>query len=159
MLTTPTVREYLVNYARSLIYTTTLSYANVISIDCSFDILESDLGIKVIISWLLFDCSEGNISTAVHISNKHLRPFSHFAHFISEIFTFTSFASACTVDKHFVLEAYLTYNPSLDTAAKATGCPPSRPGFFNSSHHTSHSTEGVGSGPSLPTCGKYSGRR
>lgn len=44
LLTTPVIKDYLVNYARSLIYTTALSYANVISINCSFDIIESNLG-------------------------------------------------------------------------------------------------------------------
>ncbi|TFY50706.1 hypothetical protein EVJ58_g10925, partial [Rhodofomes roseus] len=40
LLTTPLIRDYLLNYARSLIYTTSLSYANIISVDCSFDLLE-----------------------------------------------------------------------------------------------------------------------
>ncbi|GJJ08171.1 hypothetical protein Clacol_002379 [Clathrus columnatus] len=44
ILTTPIIRDYLINYARSLIYTTALSYANGISIDCSLDVLESELG-------------------------------------------------------------------------------------------------------------------
>lgn len=35
------VKQYLINYARTLIYTTSLSYANIISVNCSFDILES----------------------------------------------------------------------------------------------------------------------
>ena len=33
------IRDYLLNYARSLIYTTSLSYANIIAADCSFDML------------------------------------------------------------------------------------------------------------------------
>ncbi|PIL32396.1 hypothetical protein GSI_05642 [Ganoderma sinense ZZ0214-1] len=41
LLITPLVRDYLLNYARSLIYTTSLSYANIIAADCSFDLLES----------------------------------------------------------------------------------------------------------------------
>ncbi|KAF9223229.1 PLP-dependent transferase [Gyrodon lividus] len=40
LLTTPLVKDYLLNYARSLVYTTTLTYANVIAVDCSFDMLE-----------------------------------------------------------------------------------------------------------------------
>ncbi|RDX46269.1 PLP-dependent transferase [Lentinus brumalis] len=40
LLITPLVRDYLLNYARSLIYTTSLSYANIIAADCSFDLLE-----------------------------------------------------------------------------------------------------------------------
>ncbi|KZT73585.1 PLP-dependent transferase [Daedalea quercina L-15889] len=40
ILTTPLIRDYLLNYARSLIYTTSLSYANIVSVDCSFDLLE-----------------------------------------------------------------------------------------------------------------------
>jgi 8-amino-7-oxononanoate synthase len=41
LLVPPLVKQYLINYARTLIYTTSLSYANVISAGCSFDILES----------------------------------------------------------------------------------------------------------------------
>ncbi|KAI0763329.1 pyridoxal phosphate-dependent transferase [Trametes elegans] len=40
LLVTPLVRDYLLNYARSLIYTTSLSNANIIAADCSFDMLE-----------------------------------------------------------------------------------------------------------------------
>lgn len=41
LLIPPLVKQYLINYARTLIYTTSLSYANIISADCSFDILAS----------------------------------------------------------------------------------------------------------------------
>ncbi|KAI0788261.1 PLP-dependent transferase [Fomes fomentarius] len=40
LLVTPLVRDYLLNYARSLIYTTSLSHANIIAAECSFDLLE-----------------------------------------------------------------------------------------------------------------------
>ncbi|TDL25764.1 PLP-dependent transferase [Rickenella mellea] len=40
ILTSPIVREYLVNYARPLIYTTSLNNASIIAADCSFDLLE-----------------------------------------------------------------------------------------------------------------------
>ncbi|KAH9847824.1 PLP-dependent transferase [Lenzites betulinus] len=40
LLVTPLVRDYLLNYARSLIYTTSLSNANIVAADCSFDMLE-----------------------------------------------------------------------------------------------------------------------
>ncbi|PPQ63215.1 hypothetical protein CVT24_005675 [Panaeolus cyanescens] len=33
------IRDYMLNYARSLIYTTSLSYTNIIAADCSFDML------------------------------------------------------------------------------------------------------------------------
>lgn len=39
IITTTLIRDYLLNYARSLIYTTSLSYANIIAADCSFDML------------------------------------------------------------------------------------------------------------------------
>lgn len=48
LLVTPLVRDYLLNYARSLIYTTSLSYANIISADCSFDLLEDGTVVQVI---------------------------------------------------------------------------------------------------------------
>jgi len=41
LLVPPLVKQYLINYARTLIYTTSLSYANIISVNCSFDVLES----------------------------------------------------------------------------------------------------------------------
>ena len=40
LLVPPLVKQYLINYARTLIYTTSLSYANIISANCSFDMLE-----------------------------------------------------------------------------------------------------------------------
>ncbi|KAF7298946.1 Aminotran-1-2 domain-containing protein [Mycena indigotica] len=39
LLTNPLIRDYLLNYARSLIYTTSLSHANIIAADSSFDML------------------------------------------------------------------------------------------------------------------------
>ena len=39
ILTSTLIRDYLLNYARSLIYTTSLSYANIIAVDSSFDML------------------------------------------------------------------------------------------------------------------------
>ncbi|KAI9460310.1 pyridoxal phosphate-dependent transferase [Boletus coccyginus] len=40
LLTTELVKDYLLNYARSLVYTTTLTFANIVALNCSFDILE-----------------------------------------------------------------------------------------------------------------------
>jgi 8-amino-7-oxononanoate synthase len=48
ILTNTLIRDYLLNYARSLIYTTSLSYANIISADCSFDMLENGIAQEVI---------------------------------------------------------------------------------------------------------------
>ena len=47
LLITPLVRDYLLNYARSLIYTTSLSNANIIAAECSFDMLEEGEAAKV----------------------------------------------------------------------------------------------------------------
>ncbi|KAI0956430.1 hypothetical protein AcV7_006840 [Taiwanofungus camphoratus] len=47
VLTTPLVRDYLLNYARPLIYTTSLSNANIIAADCAFDLLEDGTAEKV----------------------------------------------------------------------------------------------------------------
>ncbi|KAI5122745.1 hypothetical protein M0805_009830 [Coniferiporia weirii] len=41
VLTSQLVKSYLLNYARPLIYTTALSCANVVAINCSFDMLEN----------------------------------------------------------------------------------------------------------------------
>lgn len=48
VLTNQLIKDYLLNYARSLIYTTSLSCASVISADCSFDMLEDGTATKVI---------------------------------------------------------------------------------------------------------------
>ncbi|KAH8094529.1 pyridoxal phosphate-dependent transferase [Cristinia sonorae] len=40
VLTNTLIRDYMLNYARSLIYTTSLCYANIIAVDCAFDMLE-----------------------------------------------------------------------------------------------------------------------
>ncbi|KAF8919490.1 pyridoxal phosphate-dependent transferase [Mucidula mucida] len=39
VLTTPLIRDYMLNYARSLIYTTSLSFSNIVAADSSFDML------------------------------------------------------------------------------------------------------------------------
>ncbi|KAG2336090.1 hypothetical protein BDR05DRAFT_1016473, partial [Suillus weaverae] len=39
-LTTELMQGYLLNYARPLIYTMTLMYANIIAVKCAFDMLE-----------------------------------------------------------------------------------------------------------------------
>jgi 7-keto-8-aminopelargonate synthetase-like enzyme len=40
LLTSELIRDYLLNYARPLIFTTSLSYANIVLADCAFDLLE-----------------------------------------------------------------------------------------------------------------------
>ena len=52
LLVPPLVKQYLINYARTLIYTTSLSYANIISANCSFDILESGRADEVRLQFL-----------------------------------------------------------------------------------------------------------
>jgi 8-amino-7-oxononanoate synthase len=47
IVTNGLLRDYLINYARSLIYTTSLSYANVIAVDCSFDMLNNGVAQNV----------------------------------------------------------------------------------------------------------------
>ena len=47
ILTNDLVRDYLLNYARSLIYTTSLNYATIIGIDCGLDLLEDGTVHKV----------------------------------------------------------------------------------------------------------------
>jgi 8-amino-7-oxononanoate synthase len=44
IVTNSLLRDYMINYARTLIYTTSLSYANVIAVDCSFDMLDNGAG-------------------------------------------------------------------------------------------------------------------
>ena len=59
MLTSILVRDYLLNYARSLIYTTSLSYANIIAADCSFDFLVDGTTERVSCIPNYFSLSEG----------------------------------------------------------------------------------------------------
>ncbi|KDQ24796.1 hypothetical protein PLEOSDRAFT_33042 [Pleurotus ostreatus PC15] len=47
LLTNILIRDYLLNYARPLIYTTSLSNANIIAASCSFDMLENGLAHKL----------------------------------------------------------------------------------------------------------------
>lgn len=55
LLTTPLIRDYMLNYARSLIYTTSLSFLNIIAADASFDMLVD--GTARILSENLMDTS------------------------------------------------------------------------------------------------------
>ena len=47
LLTNRLIRDYMLNYARPLIYTTGMSCASVIAADCSFDLLENETAQKV----------------------------------------------------------------------------------------------------------------
>ena len=47
VLTNQLIKDYLLNYARSLIYTTSLNCSSIISADCSFDLLEDGTAGKV----------------------------------------------------------------------------------------------------------------
>ncbi|KAM5544801.1 hypothetical protein V8D89_001699 [Ganoderma adspersum] len=73
LLITPLVRDYLLNYARSLIYTTSLSHANIIAADCSFDLLESGEAEKL--SKKLLDLSTYFLSTLHHaLASRRISP-------------------------------------------------------------------------------------
>lgn len=54
MLTNTLIRDYLLNYARPLIYTTSLSNAAIIAASCSFDLLEDGTAEKVRVPALSF---------------------------------------------------------------------------------------------------------
>lgn len=56
ILTTELIRDYLLNYARPLIYTTTLTYASIIAVDCAFDMLEN--GSAEVLALHLLDLSK-----------------------------------------------------------------------------------------------------
>lgn len=56
ILTTELIRDYLLNYARPLIYTTTLTYANIIAVECAFDMLEN--GSAEVLALHLLDLSK-----------------------------------------------------------------------------------------------------
>jgi 8-amino-7-oxononanoate synthase len=59
MLTNVLVRDYLLNYARTLIFTTSLSYANIVAANCSFDMLSD--GTATLVSLIVIDPNEGFI--------------------------------------------------------------------------------------------------
>jgi 8-amino-7-oxononanoate synthase len=54
LLTSTLIRDYLLNYARPLIYTTSLSNAAIIAASCSFDLLEDGTAEKVRASFRTF---------------------------------------------------------------------------------------------------------
>lgn len=53
VLTNELIKSYLLNYARPLIYTTALSCANVVAINCSFDLLEDGTASEVHLSYFI----------------------------------------------------------------------------------------------------------
>ncbi|KAI0656434.1 PLP-dependent transferase [Cubamyces menziesii] len=74
LLITPLVRDYLLNYARSLIYTTSLSNANIIAAECSFDMLEEGEAAKL--SAKLLDLSAHFTTSFRHQLATHRVPAS-----------------------------------------------------------------------------------
>jgi 8-amino-7-oxononanoate synthase len=54
LLSSAAVREFLINYARPFIFSTAMSVLNVLAIECSWDLLQSDEGDEVglrMMSW------------------------------------------------------------------------------------------------------------
>lgn len=84
VLTNTLVRDYMLNYARSLIYTTSLSYANIIAVGCSFDLLEDGTAAPVCIAFpsiilvmlmCYYSCPR-TFCASVHFSPQHYHPCS-----------------------------------------------------------------------------------
>ena len=42
LMTSTLIRDYMINYARSFVYSTPISYANIIAVDSSFYLLEQE---------------------------------------------------------------------------------------------------------------------
>jgi 8-amino-7-oxononanoate synthase len=61
IVTNTLVRDYLLNYARPLIYTTSLSYPNVIAADSSFDMLENGTAQDVCYVFVPIDATVADI--------------------------------------------------------------------------------------------------
>jgi 8-amino-7-oxononanoate synthase len=80
MITTPVVKDYLINYARTLIYTTSLSPSVIIQTDCSFDVLESGKAQKVRRRFIRKNGPIHVINTAprIQLSNDLLSLSEHF---------------------------------------------------------------------------------
>ncbi|KAF9525786.1 pyridoxal phosphate-dependent transferase [Crepidotus variabilis] len=96
VLTNALVHDYLLNYARSLIYTTALSYANIIAADCSFDMLDN--------------------GTAQHLSSNLLQLSSYFSSTLQERLTSRRIPSSLVS-----LSPHLTSTqliPSLDLSSQ-----------------------------------------
>jgi len=74
ILTSTLIRDYLLNYARSLIYTTSLSYANIIAVDSSFDMLTN--GTAQHLSTRLLDLSSYFIQSFKPLLESHNIPSS-----------------------------------------------------------------------------------
>lgn len=71
ILSTTLIRDYLLNYARSLIYTTSLSYASVIAVDCAFDLLED--GTTTLVSLFGFYIRLYSTHVLLQLSNRVLK--------------------------------------------------------------------------------------
>lgn len=77
-MTNVLVRDYLLNYARAFIYTTSLNYATVIAIDCAFDLVEDGTVHKV---KLISSRSFPRVQICSQLSIKLLDLSSHFVSF------------------------------------------------------------------------------
>ena len=86
LLTNTLIRDYLLNYARPLIYTTSLNNATIIAVSCSFDLLEDGTAEGVRVHILFFV-----IRTLVCLSSDEICPFnSSRRKFLSIRYTFRS---------------------------------------------------------------------
>ncbi|EIW57969.1 PLP-dependent transferase [Trametes versicolor FP-101664 SS1] len=72
LLVTPLVRDYLLNYARPLIYTTSLSNANIVAAECSFDMLEEGEAQKQLSTQLLSLCSHFTNSFTAQLAARRI---------------------------------------------------------------------------------------
>lgn len=70
LLTNTVVRDYLLNYARPLIYTTALSNANIVAASCSFDMLEN--GVAKEVSFMIILISSPGFSPILDLFSHSL---------------------------------------------------------------------------------------
>lgn len=81
LLCSPTIRTFLINFARPLIFSTALPHSSLIALDCAWDLLQSDEGEKVSLpessTWTavdpIFDSAAPASSPSLHTST----PSSH----------------------------------------------------------------------------------
>jgi len=160
IITTTLIRDYLLNYARSLIYTTSLSYANIIAADCSFDMLSDGTAQHVSSPLILINTNQLYIVQVVQPSSVPLNLFYGNSPAPTGISKYPSHSRVAPIPPpiFFAFQPSTSNRPRSDTPPTPTLRLPPCLGHERAAHNVAYRPQGQRPRPGMSTFREYQRR-